>query len=630
MHKKKGINFQEANRIAADTIRDWLPEISRGKPSGDWINNFPNPTRPDRDPASFGVNPRAGIYHDFTGETHDLLHLFAIVHGLSDGDAAKTLLPQEVEPYEIDITRLKESLEKQRAQTVPGQWDHVHPYTDGVTSFFVCRRDARGDTPKEILQATEIDGKVVFKKPAKPPHGYPLLNLDKILSAPEDATIVLVEGEVKSEAIPEPYIATSVAGGANAWRDADLSPLADKKNVILWPDNDEPGKKCMAEISARLPHARVVTPSPDWPKGADVANFPYEERVAILAGAQKPIRREPFPLHSFENIPLEPPKWLVKGILEDNSFSCFFGASGTGKSYTVLSMACCIATGKPFFGHAIKTTGPIIYVAGEGFAGIAKRLFAWEKYHDTKIPPETIFVSGCPAALGDDDFMQHVTEAVARVAEAHGRPALIIIDTWARNMTGNENDTADTSAAIRSLDQLRMDYRCAAIVVHHTGKADSERARGSSALRAALDTEYQVDNTKDIVTVRNTKMKDGESPDPMVFSFEYVDLGITDDDGEPVFSSVITPVAEGLLTMKNPIETKKSEDAAIKILMKHPEGMPIREFHAEMKNCGMSQKTVKRTKDSLEAAGQVLISGMKIMLKPEETVEKTPEKTDIF
>jgi len=628
MQKKKGINFHEANRIASETIREWLPGYDQGKRLGDWVNEIPNPTRPDRDTASFGVNPVEGRYHDFTGETRDLLHLYAVVHGLSDKDSALSLLPTQVEPYETDISALLASLEKQKAVTIPGEWDHVHHYTDGVCSFFVCRKDAKDGKDKEIRQLTAIDGQILYKKPAKPAQGYPLLNLDRILTAGTEDTIVLVEGEVKSEAIPEPYIATSIAGGANAWKDTDLSPLMGK-NVILWPDNDEPGKKCMEEIRGVLGNVRMVTPSSDWPKSADAANFSYDERLEILSGSKKIEVREVFPLHSFQNITIEPPKWLIKGILETNSFSCFFGASGSGKSYTVLSMACCIVTKKPFFNHVIKESGPIIYIAGEGFAGIGKRVFAWEKFHNTKIPADSLFVSGCAAALGDEDFMKHVSSSVEKVSEKHGKPALIIIDTWARNMTGNENDTADTSAAIRSLDTLRQSYSCSAIVVHHTGKADAERARGSSALRAALDTEYQVDNNKDIVTVRSTKMKDGESPDPMVFSFEYVDLGIQDDDGEPVFSSVITPAAANILSMENPIEAKKNEDAAIKILIKYPDGIAVRDFHAEMKNKGMSQRTVKRVKDKLEAADKIKIDGMKVYLVEEKTAE-SEGKDDIY
>lgn len=635
MKKSKGIDFVEANRIARETLRDWYPEIDSGKRSGEWVNGIPNPTRNDRNTDSFGINTERGFYHDFAGESHDLVHLYATMNGLSQKEAARAFLPPEPEPYDVDIEAIKANLLKKNEVKIPGEWDYVHLYTDGVCSFYVCRRNARGDQKKEIRQFSFVDGKFAPKKPPKPAHGYPLLNLDKILSAGPDQEIVLVEGEVKSESIPDPYIATSIAGGANAWKDTDLSPLAGH-SVILWPDNDEPGKKCMAEIRDALSSSTVkmIIPSPEWPMGADAANFSYDERLEILKSAKTEEKKQIFPITSFDEIEIKPPRWLIKGVLEANSFSCFFGASGSGKSYTVLSMACCIATKQAFFGHDVKETGPIIYIAGEGFSGIGKRLRAWEKYHNQEIPKKSIFVSACAACLGDDAFMVHVTESVKNVAEKHGKPSLIIIDTWARNMTGNENDTADTSAAIRSLDRLRQDYECSAIVVHHTGKADSERARGSSALRAALDTEYQVENQKDIVTVKNTKMKDGEMPECMTFAFEYVDLGIQDEDGEPVFSSVITPIAAGILNMKNPIETKKSEEAAINILSAFPEGMPVREFHAAMKNKGMVQRTVKRVKDELETSGKIKIDGGLIYLvdeeKPVESEKKPWEKKESY
>jgi len=50
------------------------------------------------------------------------------------------------------------------------------------------------------------------------------------------------------------------------------------------------------------------------------------------------------------------------------------------------------------------------------------------------------------------------------------------------------------------------------MLVHHTGHSEKQRARGSIALKGALDTEYRLDKVGDEITLTNTKMKDAEPP----------------------------------------------------------------------------------------------------------------------
>lgn len=251
--------------------------------------------------------------------------------------------------------------------------------------------------------------------------------------------------------------------------------------------------------------------------------------------------KEVFPLVKYGSLTLEPPRWLIKGILEDNSLGVIFGASGHGKSYLVLDMAACIASGYDFHGRKTKQTGAVVYIAGEGHAGLSKRLRAWEIKTGADLSKAPLYISMKPAALCDDDYMRHVVDAVTRVGSVQ-RVALIIVDTWARNMAGDENSTVDTTTAIRAVDDLRALYQCTAIVVHHSGQAESERGRGSSALRAALDIEYKVEINNGIMMVKNTKMKDGEPPELMTFSFDFIDIGIDDEEGEPVTSAALDEI----------------------------------------------------------------------------------------
>ena len=58
-----------------------------------------------------------------------------------------------------------------------------------------------------------------------------------------------------------------------------------------------------------------------------------------------------------------------------------FGAAGSGKSFAVLDMALCIASGTPYHGHSVQQ-GSVFYIAGEGLSGMSRRAAAWQKHHD--------------------------------------------------------------------------------------------------------------------------------------------------------------------------------------------------------------------------------------------------------
>jgi len=243
-----------------------------------------------------------------------------------------------------------------------------------------------------------------------------------------------------------------------------------------------------------------------------------------------------------------------------------------------------------------SATTAVVYIAGEGFAGISRRLTAWQIKKGVSLADAPIYVSHKAAAFGDPELMAHVDRAVAKVAEKEP-VRLIIIDTWARNMVGDENSTMDTSTAIRAVDELRAAYGCTALIVHHSGQAESERARGSSALKAALDVEYKVSLQDDIMVITTTKMKDGEPPAPMTFGFDYVELGFDDEDGDPVISSALTPVKIDLCIGAKPLG--KYQTAAVEILKDSPEGITEAALKERLEIKGNNRSVWKQTKEGL-------------------------------
>jgi hypothetical protein len=242
----------------------------------------------------------------------------------------------------------------------------------------------------------------------------------------------------------------------------------------------------------------------------------------------------------------EPIKYLIQDVMECNSLASLFGASGSGKSFLAIDWACCVATGRDWNGKATER-GAVFYIAGEGHAGIRRRLKAWEIHTGTSLQDAPLFVSTCPAALMDSGNATSVANAVELLAAQHGTPTLIVIDTLARNFgNGDENSNADVGQFINNIDvRLRTRFYATILIVHHTGHLEKDRARGASALRAALDSEYRLDHVGDIRALICTKAKESEPPRPMSFNLEQIVLdGWADADGELMTSAVLVPSAE--------------------------------------------------------------------------------------
>jgi putative DNA primase/helicase len=264
------------------------------------------------------------------------------------------------------------------------------------------------------------------------------------------------------------------------------------------------------------------------------------ERVALPA-----IDKLAFEFSRADSLELTEIKWVVDDYIEADSLAQVFGDPGGGKSFVAIDLACCVATGKPWHGHDVKQ-GSVFYIAGEGHNGLARRLKAWQIGNGTSLAGVPLYKSHRAAQLYDATEAAVVAEAIKELsAEANCIPSMIVIDTLARNHGGDENSTQDMNAFIQHLDvYLRQPWKCCVMVVHHSGVADKDRSRGSTALKGALDAEYkcQLDSGTKTIAFESKKMKDAEMPSPKNFQITQVDLPINNKNGMPVKGAYLTAV----------------------------------------------------------------------------------------
>jgi len=210
------------------------------------------------------------------------------------------------------------------------------------------------------------------------------------------------------------------------------------------------------------------------------------------------------------DIEIKDPDYLVDGTIETPSLIGLIGPSGSGKTFVALDIAMSIATGTPYHSMEVKA-GPVIMSAGEGHTGIPRRVQAWCAHHGQNITHANLALTSRAVNLFDEGYVSAFCKEVDTIAQTKGAPRLIIIDTVARHMGGlDENNAKDMGELIRTADKLKDDYQCAVMLVHHTGHAHPDRARGSTAFKGALDTEIIVSPLGDHdLTTKCEKQKDG-------------------------------------------------------------------------------------------------------------------------
>lgn len=233
------------------------------------------------------------------------------------------------------------------------------------------------------------------------------------------------------------------------------------------------------------------------------------------------------------------PSFLIDGYLETGAMSLVFGPSGVGKSFIVYDMACCVATGTPWHGHAVKP-GPVFLICGEGHAGVGRRIRAWSQHNSVPIPKGSLYVSRKAILLGDEEAAAALAHEIDRLkALAGAEPAMVVVDTVARSFGGgDENSARDMGVFISNCDTYIKRGGTNLLLVHHSGKDTSSGARGSSALRAALDQEFAVAGFDGRMTLTNTKMKDAEPPKAKDFKIRQLEIA-QDEFGDPILGATI-------------------------------------------------------------------------------------------
>ena len=361
-----------------------------------------------------------------------------------------------------------------------------------------------------------------------------------------DKPIIINEGEKALRGCEAIYDGDSCTwhGGVNSWEKADWSPIY-KRDVWIFPDNDEAGLKCANEISTMLRKngckVKVAQPPAGFKEKDDLYDAfvrgDFKESKDLEDYINSCVEKKPKGMVTFTRADevlrqVDNPDWLIKDVVEKESLMCIFGKPKSGKSFIAIAMAAAIAKGESFYGNE-SFSKPVMYVCGEGQRGVKRRLAAWQQgmFDLTGVP---LYLSDRAVRVNDPDDFKMLELEIEALTQQVGEIGMIVIDTFQRNFVGNENSAEDVGNFINKLDGLISHYKCCVCLVHHTGHGNSDRGRGSSVMGASLDYEFKVDredkavgdNIEEqmFVTFEQTLNKDGQGMSEKSFVFKEVEI----------------------------------------------------------------------------------------------------------
>lgn len=542
-----------------------------------------------------------------TGERGDVLTLWQRALGLTD--FGEVLREAESWAGGAPSQRAEVRAKVEAAKPLPPETVRrevaTYPYYSpfGELLFQVVRFDEYNTDGSPVIKGDGKQAKVFMPRQPSGQFGYPpgLRPLYRLPEIEHSREVVFVEGEKAADAIHTcGWVATSAPGGSSTNLEAiDWRPLAGK-SVILWPDNDEPGRKFMERVAAQLAligcSVRWVTLPDDVPPKWDAADAGEEEIHAILNRSGETQRAAVKFLTIADLAARRPPEWIVDQIIPEGAFSVLYGPSGSYKTFIALDMALSIACGIDWRGVAVRGT-PVAYVAGEGVGGLYKRILPWIAVRSQGRTPDFHVL--------DHSVMmteaKHLDALIAGIERLPAMPGLIILDTLARNFgLGDENSTKDMNRFVGSVDALRKATGAHVMAIHHTGKEATKGARGSSVLRAAVDTEIEIERTEGtrLVSLAVTKQKDAEEREEMLF--EMAKAEAVDPASGEVLTSVIPSLREENAMPKTP-----SPNALAILKALGSGGKTYKQLEEETSIPG---GTIKRIMQELARSGEVFAS----------------------
>ena len=357
--------------------------------------------------------------------------------------------------------------------------EYLYQTIHGKLAYKSCRFQFPGSRKKTFL-LFRPDGKGGWIANLEGVERVPF-GLRELMAASPDETIFILEGEKLVLLAREKLgiVATTNpggAGGSNLWKTPAFCKAVKGKNVVLVPDNDQPGEKHMATIAASIV---------DVAKSIKVVRLPLKnegddlEQWLAASGTREQLMAlvEAAPLYGTEAAQPDEPETITLSTVEPRRIGWLWfarfpsgemvvitGRPGVGKGLLLCYIVSRYTTGRPMHGDRVALpAGHVLWIS-------------MEDAHDTSLVPRLL-------AAGADLSRVHAwnltkplslpVDADRIVAELKRLACTVLIIDPAPTLLDKDhssNNDANVRQSFAALSAACRELGCTMILVRHTNK----------------------------------------------------------------------------------------------------------------------------------------------------------------
>jgi archaellum biogenesis ATPase FlaH len=323
--------------------------------------------------------------------------------------------------------------------------------------------------------------------------------------------VFIVEGEKDADrlaALGQP--ATTNVGGAGKWRDEYTEQLkaAGVEQVVIIPDNDEPGETHARKVAQSCLHAGLrvkIVRLPDLPPKGDVSDWLDEgyklgDLLADVSATPEEVSTDGLDVVRMSEVEAERVDWFWPGRIPLGMLTLLVGDPEAGKSFLTLDLAARLSRGREWPDGDRAPVGTSIFVAAEDSAAkvIRPRLDALGADVSKILLIRATRIEGREQMFSLTRDLEHLR----RLIDTEGA-RLIIVDPVNAYLGGKVDSfkDPDVRSVLTPLAQLAEQTNTAIVGIMHMNKDTQRsvlyRASGSIAFTAVPRAIHFVARDKD-------------------------------------------------------------------------------------------------------------------------------------
>jgi 5S rRNA maturation endonuclease (ribonuclease M5) len=286
--------------------------------------------------------------------------------------------------------------------------------------------------------------------------------LAEVLEASKRGDFVFItEGEKDADAIKKAgYVATCSVGGSSSWK-KDYAQHLRGAQVVIWPDNDEPGHAYARDIKKSLQGVAKSIAAVQSLQGKDAFDHLEVHKLAINLVVPAEIR-DASDETALSEVDAKSVEWHLEPFVQVAAFHLLAGDGGVGKGSWLAHLIAQVTTGKTERGGKPQN---VLVVASEDSAEVDLKPRVLAAGGD----PSKVFVLRKHVLLPRD--IDYLEEKIEQQRKGHST-GVVILDPISNHIGGASGD--DESAVRKAINELNFVAErtgCTIFGVRHTTKS---------------------------------------------------------------------------------------------------------------------------------------------------------------